>query len=152
MLIDSYFAKKTSSKKKSQKNSKKKSLGKVSNASKDFPTLEEFKEQLCSWKPLLKNVLNHFTFTTIHREVQRKYAKNTCFPPPNLIFNAFNLTHLDDLKVVIVGQDPYIKHGQAMGLCFSVPKGVRPPPSLVNIYKCIENDPNIKGIDIKILV
>ena len=56
------------------------------------------------------------------------------YPPGSLIFNAFNLTHLKDLRVVILGQDPYHGSGQAHGLCFSVPKGVVPPPSLKNIF------------------
>ena len=145
MQIDHFFVKKSKSTKNSKKKSKPKSLGKTSKVSQEFPTLDEFKQQLCSWKPLLKNILNHFTFTNIHTAVQKKYAKGTCYPPPELIFNAFKLSHLDKLKVVIVGQDPYIRDNQAMGLCFSVPMGVRPPPSLVNMYKCIENDPNIQG-------
>jgi uracil-DNA glycosylase len=57
------------------------------------------------------------------------------FPPPKLIFNAFNQFDFDDLRVVIIGQDPYHGEGQAMGLSFSVPRGVKVPPSLVNIYK-----------------
>ena len=66
------------------------------------------------------------------------------FPPPNRIFNCFNFFDIKDTKVVILGQDPYINEGEAMGLCFSVPKGIKVPPSLKNIYKEIENDLNIK--------
>ena len=58
-----------------------------------------------------------------------------CYPPRHLIFNAFKTTQFKDLKAVIVGQDPYIKEGEAMGLCFSIPKIVKVPPSLKNIYK-----------------
>ena len=62
------------------------------------------------------------------------------FPPLPLTFAAFNLCPLDDLKVVIIGQDPYHDNGQAEGLCFSVPKGIRPPSSLGNIYKELGTD------------
>lgn len=62
------------------------------------------------------------------------------YPPGPLIFNAFDHTPFDQVKVVILGQDPYHGPGQAHGLCFSVPEGVRPPPSLVNIFKEIERD------------
>lgn len=69
-----------------------------------------------------------------------KAAKKTVYPPGELIFNALNSTHLDQVKVVILGQDPYHGPGQAHGLSFSVPVGVRPPPSLKNIYKEIQSD------------
>ena len=64
----------------------------------------------------------------------------TIYPPGPLIFNAFEQTPLDQLKVVIIGQDPYHGPGQAHGLSFSVPDGVKPPPSLQNIFKEIESD------------
>ncbi len=66
------------------------------------------------------------------------------YPPPKHIFNAFNLTPFDKVKVVILGQDPYHGKGQAHGLSFSVPNGVNPPPSLVNIFKEIESDLAVK--------
>uniref|UniRef100_F1KYC9 Uracil-DNA glycosylase n=1 Tax=Ascaris suum TaxID=6253 RepID=F1KYC9_ASCSU len=62
------------------------------------------------------------------------------FPPRELIFNAFNLTPLSQIRVVIIGQDPYHDDNQAHGLCFSVSKGIRPPPSLINIYKELKTD------------
>jgi uracil-DNA glycosylase len=65
------------------------------------------------------------------------------YPPGSLIFNAFSLTPIDDVKVVILGQDPYHNEGQAHGLCFSVPVGVPPPPSLLNIFKELESDVGI---------
>ena len=71
-----------------------------------------------------------------------------CYPPPNLIFNAFKLSNLKKLKVVIVGQDPYHQPGQAMGLCFSVPRTQPAPPSLKNIYKCINADKNITNFKV----
>lgn len=68
-----------------------------------------------------------------------KQAGKTIYPPGPLIFNAFNQTPFDKLEVVILGQDPYHNPGEAMGLCFSVPQGVKTPPSLQNIYKEIKN-------------
>jgi uracil-DNA glycosylase len=67
-------------------------------------------------------------------------AGKIIFPPGSLIFNAFNTTTFDKVKVVILGQDPYIKPGEAMGLSFSVPKNVAIPPSLLNIYKELHED------------
>lgn len=72
--------------------------------------------------------------------LQEKSAGKTVYPPGPLIFNAFNKTPFDAVKVVILGQDPYHNPGEAMGLSFSVPQGVRVPPSLVNIYKEINSD------------
>ena len=72
--------------------------------------------------------------------LQRKRSGAVIFPPGPLIFNALNSTPIDQVKVVILGQDPYHGPGQAHGLCFSVMPGVRTPPSLVNIYKEIERD------------
>lgn len=72
-----------------------------------------------------------------NQEVQ---SGKTCFPAHDEIFNAFNYTKLSDLKVIILGQDPYHDVGQAMGLSFSVKPGVKVPPSLVNIYKELAND------------
>jgi uracil-DNA glycosylase len=67
-------------------------------------------------------------------------AGNTIYPPGSLIFNAFNTTPFEEVKVVLLGQDPYHGRGQAMGLSFSVPDGIPPPPSLVNIYQELRND------------
>jgi uracil-DNA glycosylase len=76
--------------------------------------------------------------------VNEKNKGSIVFPPGQQIFNAFNLCPFDKVKVVIIGQDPYHGKGQAHGLCFSVQDGVKPPPSLVNIYKEIEDDLGIK--------
>ncbi len=73
-----------------------------------------------------------------------EYSHYTVYPPRNLMFNAFNLLSPSELKVVIIGQDPYHEPNQAMGLSFSVPDGVMLPPSLINIYKEIEQEFNIK--------
>ena len=69
-----------------------------------------------------------------------EYRTRKIFPPPEDMFNAFHFTPLHQVKVVILGQDPYHNDGQAHGLCFSVKKGVETPPSLVNIYKELEDD------------
>jgi uracil-DNA glycosylase len=80
----------------------------------------------------------------LHRFLDKEYAEYTIFPPRQEMFRAFELTPLDKIKVVIIGQDPYHEKGQAMGLSFSVPKGCPMPPSLVNIYKEIQNDLGVK--------
>ena len=72
--------------------------------------------------------------------MRQEYSQYTCYPPGRLIFNAFNLCPFEKVKVVIIGQDPYHEPGQAMGLSFSVPEQVMMPPSLINIFKEIQND------------
>ena len=72
--------------------------------------------------------------------MRQEYATQTIYPPGRFIFNAFDQCPFDDVKVVIVGQDPYHQPGQAHGLCFSVNDGVRIPPSLVNIFKELNDD------------
>jgi uracil-DNA glycosylase len=76
--------------------------------------------------------------------LDRKRAGAVIYPPGPLIFNAMNTTPFDKVKVVILGQDPYHGPGQAHGLCFSVPEGVQPPPSLVNIYREIREDTGLE--------
>ncbi|MBQ9400592.1 MAG: uracil-DNA glycosylase [Bacteroidales bacterium] len=94
-----------------------------------------------SWKEALRSEFSKPYFeelvATLHRE---KQEGRVIFPPGGRIFRAFELTPLDQVKVVILGQDPYHGYGQAMGLSFSVPEGVPAPPSLVNIFKEIESD------------
>ena len=94
-----------------------------------------------SWKQELKNEFTkpYFLQVTTHLKMEKATGK-TIYPPGNLIFNAFAKTPFDKVKVVILGQDPYHGPGQAMGLSFSVPDGVPPPPSLVNIYKELNTD------------
>jgi len=72
--------------------------------------------------------------------VANAYANTVCFPPQEMLFNAFNSCPFDTVKVVLIGQDPYHGKGQANGLCFSVQKGVKHPPSLRNIFKELETD------------
>ncbi|WP_223787592.1 uracil-DNA glycosylase [Marinicella meishanensis] len=76
---------------------------------------------------------------------QEKHHKKIIYPPGQLMFNALNTTPLDQVKVVILGQDPYHGPGQAHGLSFSVPPGIKPPPSLLNIFKEIEADLGIRN-------
>ncbi|MDD6953270.1 MAG: uracil-DNA glycosylase, partial [Prevotella sp.] len=79
-------------------------------------------------------------FEQLTSAVRQEYLHNVCYPPGQLIFNAFNLCPFDKVRVVIIGQDPYHEQGQAMGLSFSVPKGIQMPPSLINIFKEIHDD------------
>ncbi|MBP5340285.1 MAG: uracil-DNA glycosylase [Prevotella sp.] len=93
-----------------------------------------------SWKQQLQVEFDKPYFQQLTESVRREYANGRCFPPGQLIFNAFNLCPFDQVKVVIIGQDPYHEPGQAHGLSFSVQDGVPFPPSLVNIFKEIELD------------
>lgn len=94
-----------------------------------------------SWKAVLKNTFEKPYFQQIVSFLKtEKSLGKTIFPPGPLIFNAFNTTPFNDLSVVILGQDPYHGKGQAHGLSFSVQTGIKPPPSLVNIFKEIKND------------
>lgn len=97
-----------------------------------------------SWKEVLDEEFQKPYFRQIKQFlVQEKKDGNSVYPHGSLIFNAFNLTPFDEVKVVILGQDPYHGRGQAHGLCFSVPGGIAPPPSLVNIFKELNTDLNI---------
>jgi len=97
-----------------------------------------------SWKTALKAEFEKPYFAELKRFLQaEKAAGKTIYPPGSLIFNAFNSTPFDQVRIVILGQDPYHGPGQAHGLCFSVQHGVKPPPSLVNIYKELQSDMGI---------
>lgn len=100
-----------------------------------------------SWKDALTNEFNKEYFVKLTDFVRNEYmsGKNV-YPAPKNIFNAFNLCPLDNVKVVIIGQDPYHEPGQAHGLCFSVLPPTPVPPSLVNIYKEIESDLGRKSV------
>ncbi len=93
-----------------------------------------------TWKQQLGAEFDKTYFATLAEQVRQAYAAGSCFPPKKLVFNAFNLCPFDEVKVVIMGQDPYHEPGQAMGLSFSVPEGVAIPPSLQNIFKEIQAD------------
>jgi uracil-DNA glycosylase len=93
-----------------------------------------------NWLKALKDEFGKDYFAKLKAFLVEEKSKAQLFPPGNLIFNAFNLTPFEDVKVVILGQDPYHGLGQAHGLCFSVPQGIKTPPSLVNIFKEINSD------------
>ncbi len=92
------------------------------------------------WKEALREEFLSEYFAKIKENLLAAKAREIVYPPGNLIFNAFNLTPFERVRAVILGQDPYHGAHQAMGLSFSVPRGVRIPPSLVNIYKEIKSD------------
>jgi uracil-DNA glycosylase len=97
-----------------------------------------------SWKEVLKAEFTKPYFLEIVTFLRMEKATGkTIFPPGSLFFNAFNTTPFDAVKVVLLGQDPYHGPGQAHGLCFSVPDGTTPPPSLVNIFKELQNDTGV---------
>jgi uracil-DNA glycosylase len=94
-----------------------------------------------SWKEILSKEFENEYFKKIVTDLKAAKSNNKIiYPPGSMIFNAFNSTRFDKVKVVILGQDPYHGPGEAMGLCFSVPKGVPIPPSLVNIFKELRRD------------
>jgi uracil-DNA glycosylase len=94
-----------------------------------------------SWKKVLQQEFSKSYFENIVAFLKTEKAQGKIiYPPGSLIFNAFEKTPFNKLKVLLLGQDPYHGKGQAMGLSFSVPKGVYPPPSLVNIFKELHND------------
>lgn len=93
-----------------------------------------------SWKAKLKGEFDKEYFLKLTEFVRQEYSSNTVYPPASLIFNAFDLCPFEKTKAVIIGQDPYHGPGQAHGLCFSVRDGVAFPPSLLNIFKEIEQD------------
>lgn len=96
-----------------------------------------------SWKEVLADYFATPEFKMLTEFVKKSYQKTTVFPHPRNIFNAFNSTPFNSVKVIILGQDPYHNPGQAHGLSFSVPSGINPPPSLRNIYKEIEQSTGI---------
>jgi len=92
------------------------------------------------WKIIITDLMTkHDIDNKIDYAQQNNEVNLAILPKPDLVFSAFNHFGIDELNVVIIGQDPYINKEQAMGLSFSVPKGVKLPPSLKNVYKCIEN-------------
>lgn len=93
-----------------------------------------------SWKEKLADEFDEPYFAELAAFVKDEYKSKTVYPPPKFIFRAFELTPFDQVKVVILGQDPYHGRGQANGLCFAVNEGIALPPSLQNIFKEIESD------------
>ena len=96
-----------------------------------------------SWKKELENTFIEPYFLELVSFIKEEYSSYTCYPSGKNIFAALDNCPLNKLKVVIIGQDPYHGRGQAHGYCFSVPKGVSPPPSLINIFRELEKDLNI---------
>ncbi|MBO4397784.1 MAG: uracil-DNA glycosylase [Bacteroidaceae bacterium] len=93
-----------------------------------------------SWQKYLQSEFDKPYFEQLTDFVRQEYATQTVYPPGKLIFNAFDLCPFDNVKVVLIGQDPYHEPGQAHGLCFSVNDGIAFPPSLNNIFKEIQDD------------
>ena len=93
-----------------------------------------------SWKDHLQKEFEQPYFASLVNFVRNEYKRNTCYPPGKQIFAAFDHSHFNNTKVVIIGQDPYHGPRQANGLCFSVRDGIPHPPSLINIFKEIESD------------
>jgi len=93
-----------------------------------------------SWDDILKDEFEKEYYQKIRKFLIYEYNHYRIFPDMNNIFNALKLSDYNDIKVVIIGQDPYHGEGQAHGLCFSVQKGIQTPPSLVNIYKELQSD------------
>ncbi len=98
------------------------------------PNIEE------GWKKILWEEFQSPYFSELKEFLVEETSSHTIYPPGKLIFNAFQHTPFDRVKVVILGQDPYHGAGQAHGLCFSVPPGIKAPPSLVNIFKELQAD------------
>src|SRR5690606_22041012 len=92
------------------------------------------------WNPILRAELDAPYFKDLQHFVAAERTRHRVYPPPDQVFAALHMTPYAEVKVLILGQDPYHGPGQAHGLCFSVNPGVEPPPSLVNIFKELEDD------------
>jgi uracil-DNA glycosylase len=93
-----------------------------------------------AWQIILYDEIQKPYFSDLLAKVDNEYAEHICFPPKELIFSAFEYCNFNDLKVVIIGQDPYHGEGEANGLCFSVNDSVKIPPSLRNIFREVNSD------------
>jgi uracil-DNA glycosylase len=93
-----------------------------------------------AWQTILSDEIQKPYFSDLLAKVDNQYAEHICFPPKELIFSAFEFCNFNDLKVVIIGQDPYHGEGEANGLCFSVNDSVKIPPSLRNIFREVNSD------------
>jgi uracil-DNA glycosylase len=96
-----------------------------------------------SWAKALQNEFEQDYFLALKQFLLEEKSQFPVYPPGPLIFNAFNHTPFEEVKVVIIGQDPYHGFGQANGMCFSVSTGIKHPPSLVNIFKEMQKDLNV---------
>ena len=99
------------------------------------------------WKEALQEEYSKGYYRKLFMFIKDAYSKSVVYPPSGDIFNAFHLTPMEKVKVVILGQDPYHNQGQAHGLCFSVKRGTEIPPSLVNIYTELKDDLGITPPD-----
>lgn len=108
------------------------------------PTVLDISNQMVEygWGDLLWQAKQHPDWAVLLKNIQHEYEVDTCYPPINFMFRAFELTPLEKIKIVILGQDPYHQQGQAHGLAFSVPAGVAAPPSLRNIFKELMRHPS----------
>lgn len=102
--------------------------------------MNEFLNINPTWYQFLKNEFSQTYFESLQKKVQLAYSQHNIYPPQQQLFNAFNLCAFNDLKIVLLGQDPYHGANQANGLSFSVNKGIRIPPSLKNIFKEMSSD------------
>ena len=93
-----------------------------------------------SWQTILASEIQKPYFDDLMLAVANEYSVNSCYPPKKLLFSAFDYCSFDDLKVVIIGQDPYHGVGEANGLCFSVNENIKIPPSLRNIFRELNSD------------
>ncbi|MDG1022496.1 MAG: uracil-DNA glycosylase [Flavobacteriaceae bacterium] len=93
-----------------------------------------------SWEKPLQTEFESFYFRELTTFLTMEYQNHSCYPAENFIFNAFEHCHYHQVKIVLLGQDPYHGAGQAHGLSFSVPDGIKHPPSLVNVFKEVEHD------------
>lgn len=100
-----------------------------------------------SWDTILREEFKKEYYLKLREFLKQEYGQGTVYPDPDNIFNALKLTSYDDAKAVIIGQDPYHEPGQAQGLSFSVPRGMKQPPSLVNIFKEMQADLGIRPPD-----
>lgn len=100
-----------------------------------------------SWDTVLREEFKKEYYLKLREFLKQEYGQGTVYPDPDNIFNALKLTSYDDTKAVIIGQDPYHEPGQAQGLSFSVPRGMKQPPSLVNIFKEMQADLGIRPPD-----
>jgi uracil-DNA glycosylase len=98
------------------------------------------------WFSVLKDEFEKSYFKDLSLKIKSEYKNKKIYPHPKNIFRAMDICPFDEVKVVIVGQDPYHNDEQADGLCFSVPDNIKIPPSLCNIFKEIETDLNIKTL------
>lgn len=97
-----------------------------------------------TWNEVFEQIRSKDYAIKLNKFLDEEYQYHKIYPPREMMFNAFKLTPLEEVKVVIFGQDPYHEEGQAMGLSFSVPDNIKVPPSLVNIYKEIEMEYNVQ--------